>query len=239
MEERTIMSSHPIAANAKGCTVRSVNVSGDLRHIPFAGQIVTTGFFKVPVSTEVRVHRLGVSGDIQGDPAVHGGPDKAVYCYPQEHYAGWERELQTGPLPPGSFAENLTTEGLAEDQLCIGDILQIGTVRLQVTQPRSPCYKLQIRFNRPDMVALFAHRSLPGWYAAVLQEGVLKPGDPVRVIAHAQQRISVADVWHYSLGNGSSREVREQILASAILPSFWKERIRNHDIASSSSLSKT
>jgi len=205
-----------------------VNVSGELRHIEFGGNIVTTGFFKTPVFAQSRVHRLGIEGDAQGDLTVHGGLDKAVYCYPGEHYSGWEDLLQRGALPPGSFAENLTTSGLTEEDLCIGDVLEVGSVVLQVTQPRSPCYKLQIKFERNDMVALFVQRGLPGWYTAVLQEGTLKPGDTIRVTRQAAERISVAEVWRYSLGQGASTDVRRQILESRILPNFWKERVRNH-----------
>ena len=152
-------------------SVHSVNVSGALRKIAFAGHSVKTGFFKSPSGGAVCAHRLGIEGDAQGDRTVHGGPEKAVYSYPFEHYAAWERLLASGPLAPGSFGENITTKGVLEGDLYIGDILQIGTATMQVLQPRSPCYKLQIRFGRPDMTALFFRQAKPGWYASVLQEG--------------------------------------------------------------------
>ena len=129
--------------------VHSINVSGGLRKVEFAGQTVITGFFKTPVSGKVHAHQLGLEGDAQGDLRVHGGPDKAVYFYPQEHYQAWEELLGTGPLSPGSFGENITSRGLLETDLSVGDVIRIGTVVMQVLQPRSPCYKLQMKFDRP------------------------------------------------------------------------------------------
>jgi MOSC domain-containing protein YiiM len=135
--------------------VHSVNVSGALRTLSFAGTEVTTGFFKTALPGMAYARKLGLEGDAQADLSVHGGPEKAVYFYPREHYPAWEAVLGTGALPPGSFGENVTSEGLLESEVRIGDILQIGTATVQVIQPRSPCYKLQIRFQRPDMTALF------------------------------------------------------------------------------------
>ena len=205
--------------------VHSINVSGELRDVPFAGQIVTTGFFKSAVHGAVLAHRLGLEGDAQGDLSVHGGLEKAVYFYPKEHYARWEELLGSGPLPAGSFGENVTSEGWLETDLSIGDVIQIGTATLQVVQPRSPCYKLQIRFNRPDMTSLFFQQGKPGWYASVLQEGAFSAGDEIHVVDRAPENVSVADIWQFSARSKAAPETVARIMALALLPDFWKARV--------------
>ena len=205
--------------------VHSVNVSGPLRSLPFAGQTVTTGFFKRAVDGPARVHRLGMEGDAQGDRSVHGGPEKAVYFYPREHYPAWEERLGSGRLPPGSFGENITSIGLLETDVQIGDILQIGSATLQVIQPRSPCFKLQIRFGRPDMTALFYQRGKPGWYASVLQEGDFAAEDDIVVLDRAQESLAVANIWQYSVQSRVDRSIVERINKLELLPEFWKSRI--------------
>ncbi len=205
--------------------VHSINVSGELRDVPFAGQIVTTGFFKSAVEGAVFAHKLGLSGDAQGDLSVHGGLDKAVYFYPREHYARWEDLLGSGPLLPGSFGENVTSEGSLEADLCIGDVIQIGSATLQVVQPRSPCYKLQIRFQRPDMTALFFRECKPGWYASVLEEGTISPGAEMMLIDRAPENISIADIWQLSAQSEVAPEMIARVMNLRLLPDFWKARI--------------
>src|SRR5881227_3172683 len=134
--------------------VISVNV-GLPRDVEWRGQIVQTSIFKEPVAGTVRVARLNIEGDQQSDLTVHGGIEKAVYAYPYEHYAFWRKELPGVNLPWGVFGENLTVEGLSENSLNIGDRLAIGTAEFMVTQPRIPCFKLAIRFNRTDIVKRF------------------------------------------------------------------------------------
>ncbi len=209
----------------KESKVHSVNVSGALRDIEFAGQTVTTGFFKTPVTEKVYAHRLGLEGDAQGDLQVHGGLDKAVYFYPREHYAEWESLLDAGPLPAGSFGENVTSEGLLETDLNIGDVLQIGSAKLQVLQPRSPCYKLQIRFDRPDMTALFFRHGKPGWYASVLQAGSFTAGDDIHIVSRAAESITVSDIWRYSTQKDIDCATALRVAELELLPMFWKMRI--------------
>ena len=208
--------------------VHSVNVSGALRSVSYAGRWVTTGFFKTALHGVAYAHRLGLKGDAQADLSVHGGPDKAVYFYPREHYAIWERLLGTGPLPPGSFGENITSEGLLEGDLNIGDILQIGTATLQVRQPRSPCYKLQIRFGRSDMTALFFQQAKPGWYASVIQEGTFATANEILLHYRAPESVTVADVWRYSAQQVADSATRQRIGNIELLPDFWKSRIDRH-----------
>src|SRR5437016_3117410 len=134
--------------------VVSVNV-GLPREIEYRGELVLTGIFKAPVVGRIAMRRLNLDGDRQADLRVHGGPDKAVYVYPAEHYPFWRTLLHTDDLPPGSFGENLTIEGLTEDTIHIGDRLRIGTAEMVVTQPRVPCYKLAAKFDRIAIVKEF------------------------------------------------------------------------------------
>ena len=129
----------------------SVNV-GLPRAVIWKGMNVATGIFKTPVDGLVKIDRLNLTGDQQADLTVHGGTDKAVYAYPAEHYEYWRRELPDVTFSWGQFGENLTTEGLSEDILYIGDRLRVGSTILMVTQPRMPCYKLALRFGRDDMI---------------------------------------------------------------------------------------
>ena len=205
--------------------VSSINI-GQIQQLPFAGDMVRTAFFKYPVDGKIEVGPLGLRGDEQADLTVHGGLDKAVYVYPGEHYASWERTLDQGKLPPGSFGENLTTQGLTEEQVYIGDTFAVGDARLQVTQPRSPCYKLQIRFGRPDAVALFVREGRPGWYFSVSKPGSVSPGDLVSLVDRKQGAFTVADVWALSFKRQADPDTLQQIETLDLLPAFWKERVR-------------
>lgn len=204
-------------------SVAAVSI-GSLRSVPFSGHTVLTGFFKEPVNGAVTARTLGLDGDVQADRTVHGGLDKAVYMYPSEHYAEWQGLLGK-ELRHGSFGENITSVGLREEDVYIGDELQVGDALLQVTQPRSPCYKLQIRFERNDMTALFAKQGRPGWYAAVLQEGTIAAKDSIVRLGRAQDQISVADVWRYAFIERAASDIVGVISQLPMLPDFWKERI--------------
>jgi MOSC domain-containing protein YiiM len=171
----------------------SVNV-GRPRAVDWRGRRVRSAIWKAPVEGPVRVTRLSLEGDKQSDLRVHGGPDKAVYAYPSEHYAHWARELPGMDLPWGSFGENFTTEGLLESEVRIGDRFQVGTAELQVSDPRMPCYKLGVRFGRDDMVKRFLAHGGSGFYLAVIREGEVAAGDPIELTARSDQEVTVADV---------------------------------------------
>src|SRR5438105_369803 len=143
--------------------VVSVNV-GMPRQVPFQDSTVATAIFKQPVTGRVALRDNNLAGDRQADPRVHGGPVKAVYLYASEHYPYWAAELTRDDLAWGMFGENLTTAGVLEEQVRIGDRFRIGSAVLQVTQPRMPCYKLGIRFGRADMVKKFWNAVRPGIY---------------------------------------------------------------------------
>jgi MOSC domain-containing protein YiiM len=173
--------------------VVSVNV-GRPRRVEWGGRQVRSAIWKAPVAGRVRVTRLNLEGDKQSDLRVHGGPDKAVYVYPSEHYAYWARELPALDLPWGAFGENLTTEGLLEADMRIGDSFRAGTAELRVTQPRSPCYKLMVRFDREDMVRRFLDSGRTGFYVAVVTEGDVAAGDPIERVARSDREVTIADV---------------------------------------------
>jgi len=137
----------------------------------------------------------GLEGDEVANTSAHGGPRKAVYAYPAEHYEFWAKELGGVPMPWGSFGENLTTDGLLESELRPGDVLEIGTARLIVTQPRGPCFKLNVRFGRDDVLARFLRADRPGFYLAVERPGVLARGDSVGVIRGPGDGPTILDVF--------------------------------------------
>ena len=171
----------------------SVNV-GRPRDVQWQGEVVCTSIFKAPVAGRVRVGRLNVEGDEQSDLTVHGGEDKAVYAYPAEHYAFWREALPGVELPWGAFGENLTVEGLLEEYVHAGDRLRAGSAEFVVTDPRMPCYKLALRFDRTDMVKRFMKSGRTGFYLAVLKEGEVGAGDAIEAIGHEQHRTSIAAI---------------------------------------------
>lgn len=205
-------------------TVLSVNV-GTPRQIEVDGQAVLTSIFKSPVHGRVAVRRHNIAGDAQADLTVHGGPYKAVYCYPDEHYSYWTGQLPGMELVPGMFGENLTTRGLTEDEVLIGDRFRAGSAVLQVTQPRMPCYKLGIRFGRPDMVKKFWHSERPGIYFSVVEEGDVAAGDLIERIARVADGISVADVVALYKGKKKNADLMERALR-APLHGGWKQGLR-------------
>src|SRR5262245_14390665 len=161
--------------------ILSVTV-GRPRDVEWRGELVRTSIWKSPVAGRVALRGVNLAGDEQSDLRVHGGPEKAVYVYPSEHYAFWRAELPGVELGFGQFGENLTSEGLLEREISIGDRLRISNAELVVTQPRVPCFKLGIRFGRPEMVKRFLRAGRSGFYLAVVREGEIGAGDAVERI---------------------------------------------------------
>lgn len=199
---------------------------GRPREVEWRGEKVGTSIFKEPVTGPVRVRKLNLAGDEQADLSVHGGPDKAVYAYPSEHYAYWRGELPGMQLPWGAFGENLTTEGLSESTLRIGDRLSIGSAEFFVTQPRVPCFKLGIRFGRPDMVKRFQRSGRSGFYLAVLREGSISAGDPIQVHPTAESSISVAEIARLYTAHEAEQELLRRASELHALPEGWREYFR-------------
>jgi MOSC domain-containing protein YiiM len=199
----------------------AVNV-GVPREVEWKGRRVRTAIFKEPVAGRVAVRRHNLAGDAQADLTVHGGRDKAVYAYPAEHYDYWRNELPGRELPFGQFGENLTTEGLLETEVGVGDEFRFGSARLVVTQPRLPCYKLGLRFGDPGMVKRFQASDRPGIYFAVLDEGELEAGDGIDLVRRDEHRVTVADVWRLALAEESDGDLLRRALAVSALADVWR-----------------
>ena len=200
----------------------SVNV-GLPRRFEVNGKEILTGIFKEPVAGRVGVRAINLDGDKQADLTVHGGPDKAVYAYPVEHYDYWRKELPDVELPWGVFGENFTVEGLGEGRLNIGQRLRIGTAAFAVTQPRLPCYKLAFRFGRPDMVKRFLRSRRTGFYLRVLREGEVSAGDTIEPLGRDPGGITVADITRLYAFEKDNRELMQRAMAVAALPESWRD----------------
>jgi MOSC domain-containing protein YiiM len=206
-------------------TLLSINV-GLPRDVKWRGETVRTSIFKSPVLGRVRVSTLNLEGDQQSDLSVHGGPHKAVYAYPSEHYAYWREQLPGVDLPWGIFGENFTTEALLEGSVRIGDRFRAGTAEFMVTQPRIPCYKLGIRFGRPDMVKRFHHSGRNGFYFAVVQEGQVEAGDSLELIAQDQHGITVADIVELYTADTVNQDLLRRASQHPALPEGWRDYFR-------------
>jgi len=205
--------------------VLSVNVGGP-REVEWRGELVRTSIWKSPVPGRVAVRRTNLAGDEQSDLSVHGGVEKAVYVYPHEHYAFWRVELPGVELGFGHFGENLTSQGLLESEVSIGDRLRIGSAEFQVTQPRVPCFKLGLRFGRPDLVKRFLRSGRSGFYLAVLREGELGAGDAIERVPVATPSLSVAEVAALYAGRVTDRERLRFASELPGLPANWRDGFR-------------
>jgi MOSC domain-containing protein YiiM len=205
--------------------VLSVNV-GLPRGIESQGAIVRTAIFKTPVTGPIQVRRLNLDGDRQSDLRVHGGVHKAVYVYPSEHYAFWRDEIPATDLAWGAFGENLTTEGLREDTTRVGDRFRIGSAEFVVTQPRMPCFKLGIRFGRPDMVKRFLESGRSGFYLSVAQEGVVAAGDPVTRVGSDDSTLTVAELVRLYTAKDPEQDLLRRASELPALPESWRSHFR-------------
>jgi len=211
--------------------VTSVNV-GLPRDVLWQGQTVLTGIFKDPVQGPVRIGKLNLAGDKQADLTVHGGPAKAVYAYPAEHYEYWRQQLPSVALPWGKFGENLTLEGLnsegvekhglAEDMVCIGDRMRVGAATLMVTQPRLPCYKLAIKFERDDMIKRFLASGRYGFYFSVIEPGEVSAGSEATFLSRDPNRVTVADIGRLYRSERPDPGLLSRAIRVDALPESWR-----------------
>jgi MOSC domain-containing protein YiiM len=202
--------------------VVSVNV-GTPRRVAWKGMTVETGIFKDPVDGPVAIGTLNLAGDRQADLTVHGGPEKAVYAYPAEHYRYWEEELPKVALSWGEFGENLTTAGLSEASLFIGDQLKVGSATLMVTQPRLPCYKLALKFNRDDMIKRFLVSRRSGFYLSVVQAGEVSAHSPIEFMSRDPNRISVTDISRLYFSKEPDPDLLQRVANLSALPQSWRD----------------
>lgn len=203
----------------------SVNV-GLPREIDWHGARVLTSIWKAPLEGRVAVNRLNLAGDQQSDLSVHGGPNKAVYVYPFDHYAYWSREFPEMEMPWGTFGENFTMEGLLEGDVRIGDGLRVGSAEFRVTQPRLPCYKLNARFGRDDMVKRFLASGRTGFYLAVAREGAVARGDAVEFTGRSDHDVTVSDIVSLYAGDAGNQTLLRRAIALPALPESWRDYFR-------------
>ena len=199
----------------------SVNVGLPLE-IEWQGQTVTTAIFKTAVDGSVELRRHNLDGDRQADLSVHGGPTKAVYLYPMQHYAYWEKELPDCDLPWGSFGENFTTDGVDEETVFIGDQFRVGQATVVVTEPRMPCSKLMAKFGRVDMVKRFLKSQRSGFYFGVVEEGRVQAGDELERLSKHPDGLSVADVTRLYTSEKGNHALLQKAISVSALPESWR-----------------
>jgi MOSC domain-containing protein YiiM len=202
----------------------SLNV-GLPRDVLWHGRTVTTGIFKEPVEGHVRLRTLNLDGDRQADLTVHGGAQKAVYCYPIAHYDYWRKELPGRDIPMAMFGENFTTEGLQENSVHLGDRFTVGSAEVVVTQPRLPCYKLGVRFGSDDMVKRFLASGRSGFYLAITREGEVAAGDEIKSISRDPNAVPVSEITRLYIAKRFNKEdvaSLRRALQVAALPEIWK-----------------
>lgn len=200
----------------------SINV-GLPRGVPWQGKIITTAIFKTPIQGIIRLRCINLDGDQQADLSVHGGTHKAVYAYPSEHYEYWKNQLPDKNFTWGNFGENFTTIGVFEDEINIGDTFRVGTAEVKATQPRMPCFKLGIRFDRPDMVKRFLASKRTGIYFSVVKEGEVRAGDSIELISRDPNEIRITEITRLFAFEKDDIDGIRRILQSEIVTENWRE----------------
>jgi ferredoxin-NADP reductase/MOSC domain-containing protein YiiM/ferredoxin len=215
----------PPARTRPAGTLLSVNV-GMPKDVPWQGKTVFTGVFKDPVIGPRRARKLNVDGDGQGDRAGHGGEQRAVFVYQLDSYRYWERELGRNDFVYGQFGENFTVDGLADDEVCVGDRYRIGSAVFEVTQPRVTCYRVGIRMDDPRIPALLVSHRRPGFYFRVLEEGDVQAGDEIVKLASDPEQMTVAEVDALLYLPGHTRQHLLRALRIPALSPGWQTSFR-------------
>ncbi|NKB66213.1 MAG: MOSC domain-containing protein [Candidatus Latescibacteria bacterium] len=210
--------------------ILSVNV-GQPRTITHNGQETTTGIFKSPVAGPIPIRGHNLDGDGQADLDSHGGPNKAVYAYPHEHYAHWAQTIRRTDLSFGQFGENLTVTGLLEDQIHIGDTYRFGTALLQVAQPRMPCFKLGLRMEMKKFPQIFMHSGRTGFYWRVVEEGQIQAGDPIKPVQTNASQFTVRRIWEMGFVEPGEPEEMRRALTLTSLGREWRQPLARHLLA--------
>ncbi|MFN2385636.1 MAG: MOSC domain-containing protein [Thermoanaerobaculia bacterium] len=201
----------------------SVNVAFP-REIAYRGRRVWTGIYKEPVGGRVRARFLNLEGDRQADLRVHGGRDKAVYAYDLENSRFWAERLG-GEIPPGQFGENLTVEGMKEDDVRIGDRYRVGTAVVEVSEPRSPCFKLGVKMGSPAFLKPFLESGRTGFYLRVIEEGELGAGDPIETVSRDPAGVTVLDATRLLFSTDMDVAIATRALEIATLSSGLRRAI--------------
>ncbi|MBZ5657112.1 MAG: MOSC domain-containing protein [Acidobacteriia bacterium] len=203
----------------------SVNV-GLPRLLAWKGSTFKTGIFKKPVSGRVTLRTTNLDGDRQADLSVHGGPNKAVYGYPSEHYEYWRAELPGQPLDWGAFGENLTTEGLLETQASVGDRYRVGSAVVMIRTPRLPCFKLAAKFQRDDIIERFLRSGRSGFYFSVIEEGEVGAGDQFEFLGGEVPNLTIAEMFRLYASGSPDPESLQRAVQVKLLPESWRERFQ-------------
>jgi len=201
----------------------SVNVS-DGKTVRWKGRTVETGIFKTAVNRRLAVGKLNLEGDRQSDLRVHGGTDKAVYSYDWEDYFWWNQALGR-ELEPGAFGENLTTEGVLDREIFVGDTLRMGTAILQAVQPRLPCYKLGLKFEDERMTSRFMEAERWGIYYRVLEEGSVQAADEIEILSRDPNHIKISDLPRMLAGELIDEDQIRRALAVQVMPEGWRNKV--------------
>jgi MOSC domain-containing protein YiiM len=196
------------------------------REVRADGRVVLTSIFKSPVSGRVPIRRHNLAGDQQSDLSVHGGCAKAVYAYPYEHYEFWRAGLPGVELQPANFGENLTVEGLLEQDVHVGDRLRVGYTHLVVSQPRMPCFKLGIRFGRADLVKRFLDSRRSGFYLSVAVEGDVGAGDAIEILDRHPAGVSIPELLRMYLEEAVDTDRLREAIAIPALSEAWRTDFR-------------
>jgi len=186
------------------------------------GEPVSTAIFKQPIEGRVMLRTLNLDGDRQADLSVHGGPTKAVYAYPAEHYDFWRKEFPDLELPFGMFGENFTVTGFSETEVNVGDEFSVGSAIVRVTEPRMPCYKLGLRFGRSDILKRFLASERTGFYLGVEQEGEVEAGDEFQMIRRNEPSVTINDVTRLYTHDRGNVELLRRAVAVEALPIGWR-----------------
>jgi len=207
--------------------VKLVSIAVGLpKEVEWEGKKIRTSIFKSPITGPAQVRRLNIDGDQQSDLTVHGGPDKAVYAYPSEHYPFWRANFPALEFNWGMLGENFTIEGLDERTTHIGDRFAVGSAEFVVAQPRMPCYKLGIRLGDPRAIKILLQSRRSGFYFAVAGEGVVTAGDPIRLIERDERGISVTDIVDLYAGASESPDLLNEAINLPSLPASWRDYFR-------------
>ena len=199
--------------------------AGAVRPMPGDGR--PTAIFKLPVDGPVQIGKEGLVNDAQADRRVHGGPEKAVHHYPLENHRRLAAQFdeQAAGFVSGGMGENISTEGMTEENVCIGDVYSVGSVRLQVSQPRSPCWKIDAKFDREGITRFVAEQGIAGWYYRVLQAGSAQAGDSLHLVERNQDPFSLRDWWTIMRQPRVSLETLQRVADTAGLTLAYREKI--------------
>lgn len=191
---------------------------------PLGDKAVPSGIDKHPVTKPVRIGRDGIEGDAHGDLRNHGGPEKAVHHYAFDHYAAWCEMI--GPhqllLQPGAFGENLSTMGMTEENVALGDVFRLGSAILAVSQGRQPCFRLNLRFGRPDMARAVQENGRTGWYYRVIEEGIAAPGDSLVLLERPLPEWTLSRLLHTLYTDTLDLDELAAMAALEALPENWR-----------------